>query len=309
MGSDRQQEEIANYAAAVRGELSDLPAAERDILLEDLEQHLAEVVEESGPSLEARLGTPEGYAAELRTAYGTHAISAPQAFARSRRVLARATTSVTSSGTYRAFRGYLPELRPAWWVLRAYLVVMTLAILARGDGDVHPVPNPLSGRGLLEILAIGLAIVLSVRLGRWSASHAGRSTWPLRGANAAVAVVGLAFLNMMGTLPVWFGTVSQMPDQLGGFPNAYAVAPLTNIYPYGADGKPLDGVFLFDQDGRPLTVGSKGYDLITQYPAAADGQPITNQYPLKETHADGSAVTRPRVALPPSATPSPSATP
>jgi hypothetical protein len=62
--------EVARYAAAVRAALADLPAAERESLVGDLEQHLAEVGAESDVPLDTRLGAPEAYAAELRVAYG-----------------------------------------------------------------------------------------------------------------------------------------------------------------------------------------------------------------------------------------------
>ena len=57
--------DIAAYAAAIRAELAGLAPAERDTLLEDLEDHLAEVAAESGAPLAERLGPPAAYAAEL----------------------------------------------------------------------------------------------------------------------------------------------------------------------------------------------------------------------------------------------------
>src|SRR5688500_59282 len=64
------QEEITRYVAAVRAALADLPPHERDELLEDLPEHLAEVVAEDDGSLRDRLGPPESYAAELRASAG-----------------------------------------------------------------------------------------------------------------------------------------------------------------------------------------------------------------------------------------------
>src|ERR1700694_657493 len=59
----------SSYAAAVRAALAPLPESERESLLEDLEDHLGEVASESDVPLQERLGKPEDYAAELRTAY------------------------------------------------------------------------------------------------------------------------------------------------------------------------------------------------------------------------------------------------
>jgi hypothetical protein len=68
--STGRPDQVARYARAVRAALSDVPAAEREAMLEDLHGHLAEVASEPGGSLDERLGPQERYAAELRAAYG-----------------------------------------------------------------------------------------------------------------------------------------------------------------------------------------------------------------------------------------------
>ncbi|HJU03296.1 MAG TPA: hypothetical protein VJ966_19030, partial [Actinomycetes bacterium] len=60
------ENQVAGYAAAVRAACADLPGPDRELLLEDLEDHLQEVAAEAGGTLEERLGRPEAYAAELR---------------------------------------------------------------------------------------------------------------------------------------------------------------------------------------------------------------------------------------------------
>ncbi|HXM58837.1 MAG TPA: hypothetical protein VOB72_25785 [Candidatus Dormibacteraeota bacterium] len=62
-------DEVSQYAAAVRAALAGLSTAERAHLLDDLEDHLAEAAAESDAPLAVRLGSPEEYAAELRGAY------------------------------------------------------------------------------------------------------------------------------------------------------------------------------------------------------------------------------------------------
>lgn len=305
MADESQRTEVATYADAVRAEFSDLPATERETLLEDLEDHLAEVVTESGLPLASRLGPPVAYAAELRAAYGVEQRVAKRRFPRARALIGAAAFHVSGWKTYQAIREYLPELRPAWWVLRGYLAVLVLAVMLRGDQEIHPIPNPFTSGGLVEIIAMVAAVVFSVKLGRWAGSRPGRVSWTLRAGNALVALSGLLALGTMSTMPVWMGT----PSASGGMPDAYAAGPLTNIYPYTTDGKPLYGVLLYDQDGKPLTVIGNADGIITQYPIAADGQPITNEYPLAQTTFRGSTVMPPRVAIPPvspSASPSPS---
>ena len=293
MDDETLKNAVAVYAAAVRAQLSDLPQAEREALLEDLEDHLAEIAQESDSPLASRLGDPAAYAAELRAAYGGASRPATRRFARIRRLLDASTRRISGSETYRAVRQYVPELQPAWWVLRGYLAVVALAVLLRGDQNIRPIPNPFTSGGLVEIIAMVAAVVGSVRLGRWAQQRQGRATWKLRAGNVFVAVPGLIALASMSTPPSW------AMDSGPGMPDAYAAAPTTNIYPYSSDGKPLQGVLLYDQDGRPLTLSPSDYGIITQYVIAADGQPVANEYPLQQTAADGTRVVPPRVAIPP----------
>lgn len=59
------------FLTRMRAALSDLPQAEVDELLEDTEEHVRELAKEHGEDqLELRLGSPEAYAAELRSAAG-----------------------------------------------------------------------------------------------------------------------------------------------------------------------------------------------------------------------------------------------
>jgi hypothetical protein len=59
------------FLSRMRAALSDLPQAEVDELLEDTEEHVRELATEHGEDqLEPRLGSPEAYAAELRSAAG-----------------------------------------------------------------------------------------------------------------------------------------------------------------------------------------------------------------------------------------------
>ncbi|HWS34582.1 MAG TPA: hypothetical protein VN408_17810, partial [Actinoplanes sp.] len=71
------QDEIAVYVEGVRLALSGLPAGIRDEFLEDLPEHLAEVLAEGGGSLTDRLGTPEAYAAELSATAGLGTATSP----------------------------------------------------------------------------------------------------------------------------------------------------------------------------------------------------------------------------------------
>jgi hypothetical protein len=71
------------YLAAVEAHLNDLPWRARKNLATDLRVHLEEIP--GGEDLEARLGSPGNYAAELRAAAGLRSARGPVAFLRARR--------------------------------------------------------------------------------------------------------------------------------------------------------------------------------------------------------------------------------
>jgi PASTA domain len=61
---------ISEYADAVRAALCDLPPHQVQAVLEGLDDHLSEIAADGNEELEAALGTPEAYAAELRASAG-----------------------------------------------------------------------------------------------------------------------------------------------------------------------------------------------------------------------------------------------
>ena len=308
MPNSQQANDVANYAAAVRSALASLPEAERASLLEDLENHLAEVAGESDLSLQERLGQPEDYAAELRSAYssGRNTPNVKRRWPTRERSWALVKAAFGTQ-VYSELRALLPELLPGWWVLRAYLVVLVLAFMFRGDRNLRPIPNPFSSAGLLQILATLIAIFISVRLGR-RGMPANRG-W--RGAalavNVAVAVLALPVLVSMGTAGSYAYLDAGTSDPYFPSVSAGYYPGLTNIYPYSKEGKALNDVLLYDQNGRPL-IADKG-DVVTDVPTGADGLPIPNAYPLKQRDSNGLPVLPPRVALPPWPTGTPAASP
>ena len=305
MASNDQADDVASYASSVRAALSDLAPDQAEVLLEDLEDHLREVASEEGGPLAERLGPPEQYAQELRAAYtATHAGRTRQDPAL--RDLRLAVRAVTASAWFAQLRAFLPELRPAWWVLRGYVVVLLLTEAFSPNYNLGPIPNPFSSRGLLEIIAAAIAIVLSIRLGRQRRPGAKRGRLITIGANVAIALIALPVFARMGTFP----SMAMMESGASGSqPTIMANGVVTNIYPYSRDGKSLTDVLLYDQEGRPLTISANVGDVTTDYPVGGDGQPITNAYPLRQRHVNGDPVSAPRVALPPWPAASPTASP
>jgi PASTA domain len=66
---------VQSYARAVREAMGDLPPEQANAVLDGLDEHLAEIVAEGTVDLEAVLGSPESYAAELRLSAGLPAAS------------------------------------------------------------------------------------------------------------------------------------------------------------------------------------------------------------------------------------------
>jgi hypothetical protein len=76
----------------------------------------------------------------------------------------------------------------------------------------------------------------------------------------------------------------QVPDEK--YPLLTRNGPVTDVFPYAADGTPLDGVLLYDQDGRPLHVGGQewwkdGCLRTLEQPPAADGVRVPNSFPQR----------------------------
>ena len=292
--------DVADFAARVRAALADLPAADMDALLEDLELHLAEVKAEGEGSLEERLGSPEDYARELRAAYRAGQEPGPKDTETNfTYVLRQLSRRLTGLSWYQQTRAFLPSLRPAWWVLRAYLAVLIVTAALSPGYDLGPLPNLSTLHGLAEIVATGFAIWISVRLGRRQRPLPQPARVAVVSANVLVAFIAILILGHMGSFPYSVAsTLTQMPNTV------FADGAVTNIYPYSQDGKPLTNVLLYDQDGRPL--GVQQGEPNTNYPIGADGKAITNAYPLTQRHQNGDPVAAPRVAFPPWPSPSPS---
>ncbi|MEV6031344.1 hypothetical protein AB0L65_09355 [Nonomuraea sp. NPDC052116] len=281
------------YAQAVRDALADHP--ERGELLEDLDDHLAEIAAESELPLEDRLGPPEVYAEELAAAYGDRPESGGKRRIDPRAWALGAHTRLMGQGPYRSFVGFLPELRPGWWVLRGYLLALLLLALT-GQGGI--VPSDLAGWAL-----VAAGVWISVWVGR---RRRGRLAAGLVGALNLVAALTLfggmveaasyggperADVVMVNPSPVWV-------DEASSNDRVY------NIKPYAKDGTPLSDVYLYDQDGKPLITnpGNFGYTV-----DRSCGEPILNRYPLplvQDGLADPQTAPEPRPTCP-TATPSP----
>lgn len=292
------RDEVGAYADAVLRELADLPEAERADLVDDLEQHLAEVAAEGEGSLAAQLGAPETYAAELRASAGLSAFAAPHHSWRAqlRASAEQAGVRLRSLPGAAAVLDFLPELRPAWWLVRGPLLVL-LVVVIQG-----------LGLGVSLLVPMAAAAAASVALGRRGVRGHLRAAVTV--ANVIAGWFGLWLLLMLlggglGSAAAAEGYAPMPVPVTSPFLTHPEGEPITNLYVYDANGRQLEDVYVYDGGGRPVEVGPIDAAVIpeleTDYERAADGTPLTNRYPLDQylrsfDEADGSVVRRPRPA-------------
>ena len=313
--------DVDSYLAAVREELADLPEADRAELLEDLASHLAEVADAPADDgtddapLAVRLGSPAAYASELRAAAGLPPKGTTTAVDGAVDTGSPSVVAVVRDAAVAAWRhpwsrgacGFFGDLRPAWWIARGVLAVAVPAWWTIDFYRDFPIPTVL-GSSTLGAVACVVAAIVSVRIGRAEPRLSAGPRIVLRAAEIAIVVAALVLLPQVSERlrPRTFSFGGGGPQ----FELESRYGPVTNIYPYAADGTPLDGVLLYDQDGRPLRSEEQLWwpDRCVrrpQHPRAADGVPVPFSYPLTyeadPRYPEGMCATtipRPAVRLP-----------
>ncbi|GIE28812.1 hypothetical protein Ait01nite_018570 [Actinoplanes italicus] len=260
------QDEIAVYVEGVRQALAGLPATVRDELLEDLPEHLAEVLAEGGGSLHERLGPPDAYAAELSASAGfvlgtpieppgdqsRIAATAARHRARIDRALRRADERVGPVLGYPRASEFLTLLRPAWWVLRGYLAAMAVAFMLHDHSSPLGLLPRAGGDDFTAVFLLTLGILGSIWLGRRGQPAA---RWPRRlfrfGTAFLVifAVVGFFEVDSAAQRDSYYDQVSYTP----GPGNPYS--DIRDVYVYDGQGRLQVGVQLYDQNGQPIRLG------------------------------------------------------
>lgn len=297
------EQEITSYAEAVRRALGDLPAELRDELTEDLNEHLTEVAAEADGGLVDRLGPPEVYAAELRVAAGVRAapVRPPNmddkiadAVRQARVRLGRADVRFGPVIGYDRVSDFVRLLRPAWWVLRAFLLAWLLAMLTSS--------GPFTVIVLTAALTIG-----SVWLGR---RERGFPLWPRIFVGAAGVTLVLYGLFAMSAVR------SDNPIYYTSDPPPNPVENVQDVYVYDGTGRLVPGARLFDQNGEPIRLGSPYFcdedgmvDEPVQfvYPFCPEMAPFGRDVP--EPSSEPTAPPPPPPSPMPTTTPSPSVVP
>lgn len=240
--SDTMTVQVRDYVARVRAALSDLPPEDVEEFTTGMEADLAERLAEPGEgTLRDRLGEPDAYAAELRSAAGLPPRAAVVQPSKPVAQRLSGLWSEVSAGVLTAMP-WLSDLRPFWWALRGFALAC--------------VPVLLLGRGIIELGIVGA--VVSVALGLMARHRKLTGSWvgPARvvGNVGAVLLLPIAFILLVEhisyTEPQYAeGVASAGP---GLFNDGEQVS---NLYAYDETGRRLDKVRLLDQNGRAIKVG------------------------------------------------------
>ncbi|MFG1673271.1 HAAS signaling domain-containing protein [Micromonospora sp. NPDC049282] len=248
-------QEITDYVDRVRAALADLPPALRDELTEDLPEHLAEVAAEGDGALVDRLGPPEAYATELRTAAGAEPGGRP---VRLRRVNAARERAVTQLRLLDRQLGplfgharvadFLRSLRPAWWLLRGWLAALLVSEVI-GGGRSGLLPR-LDDSALAGLLLLASAVLASLWLGRRSGGLTG---WPRR-----LHLLGTAVLVLFSLVVLADVDRHASSDMYADYQQTSVdrrLDRIEDVFVYDQQGRLIRDAQLFDQNGVPIRLG------------------------------------------------------
>lgn len=305
MNTQKLDRDVVEFVMKVRDLLDDLDEETRTDLVEGLEADLADLVAERGSGA---LPPPEQYAAELRAAAdlparrGTALLRDRVRRRQQRRDLPVDQRFDALCDRWRErflLRARSPRVapawaltqavRPAWWVLRGYLLVQAADVLTGHWEALDPVPQ--LGVPLLGPALVLLAVVLSVQVGRgvvWPGDPhpnrvAARAALLALNVGSLVAAIPVAdAADRIGPELISYRDASMYVDQSGLRLRGQRIC---NIQPYDAQGRPLQGVQLFDQDGDRITTSCSRWDegsSAQHYPWQSAGQDRWNVFPQPE---------------------------
>lgn len=290
------------FLARVRDELADLPADERDELLEDIESHLAEVAGEGEVALAVRLGSAEEFAQELRHSAGLPpraAVRAPSRLATGREWLERAIRRAES------LRGHF-DARLVWQLTRGWLLAVAVAFVVSRFGDssawghAHAwLPHPgIRGDGAALIL-VGI-VALSVLLGRRAAAGKAVRLDRLASAAALVAIVPAAWhMDSPPRSPYYSSQPLQTRVAFAPLPGlSFNGNPVSNIFAFDRSGAPLNDVLLYLPNGRALNVDANRIDPHRRYLVTRRGNRVYNSFPVRYYEPGTTRVAHPTAGPP-----------
>jgi hypothetical protein len=293
--------QVAEYLEAVRAELGDLPEAERDDLLAEVEPSLVAAAEEGG-TVASHLGSPQEFAAELRAAAGLHVAAEPRTPSRLGRATRELFARLAGDPRAAAARRLGRDLAPLWWVARAYFAVGAVAFVLDWDWSTRVAFVPRIGDGATGLAVIVAAVVVSVWLGLQGRRHGVRPRRLALAVNlallAAALPVALDVSAASGRDTLAAASVPQPTPAPAPVPGlVYDGVPVTNIYPYSRAGELLHDVLLYDGAGRPLEVGgNRGLDPDRRFVVTNGNRPVLNAFPIRYYEPGTKRVARPNAA-------------
>ena len=239
--NDTVSGQVRDYVLQVRAALADLPAEDVEEFTTGMEADLAERLAEPGEgTLRDRLGEPEAYAAELRSAAG---LPPRGALGEPKKPVAQRLSDWWAglSSSLLTAMPWLRDLRPVWWALRG-VALATIPALILGLAIMW--------LGLLGAIA-SIAAGLLARNGKLTGGWVG----PVRVIGNATAGLLLPFAFVLFVDgPSYDETAYSDPYAGSGEGISYLGEPVANVYAYDETGRRLDKVRLYDQNGRALGI-------------------------------------------------------
>ena len=291
---------VETYLRAVAEQVDDLPRSDREDLLLEIREHLDHIALETSSPLEARLGSPEAYAAELRTSAGLPP-RATSTRARLWQQVAPGLRAWRERPVVAAALSFLTSVRPVWWVARAWVAVCAVAVF-RWDSwnawsDRLPVV-PRMGSGWLGLAVLLAAVLVSVQLGR--------VTWGTRMRRAVIAMNVLLVLAAVPVVQSLKLTTArdvqarssvavqyyESPPQTGVFASGTQVR---NLYAFDGQGRLLTDVRLYTDAGVPVDL-QLGQDPTRRIVFDVSGRGVENSYPIRYFEPGTRTVANPAAA-------------
>lgn len=299
----------------VQNRLVDKFVSEVDSYLQDLNQDLREdILREVRENLDARaadsfddLTLPDSleYANDLRQAAGLEPVAIQKGFLK--KFLAQVQIRIQTNRFALAMAKVLAPLKPLFWLAIAISTFGFIQLYVLGDSPYIGVPSN------LEQWLLWIAIVITVI---WiGAAKFGPLMKRIRTIGLFVTFIPMAIMFQ----GITEGVVSTVDELVNGNPAMrttgliYNGFPVTNIFPYDADGNLLKDVLLVDELGRPLESSAKNLVTPTRvvFPngqvkdgylrptRTAIGEEVWNIYPLKgsvEANGEGTLLVIPPAA-------------
>ena len=277
---------VDKFLAEIEEFLQDLGPELRDDILREVRENLEARAEDDPDNF--TLPNSLVYANDLRQAAGLEPVTHPKKVLMELLVGMRA--KISKNPLAKAARTFLKPFKPLFWIAIGVSAFGYVQLYILGNGPYPGVPSD------LEQWLLWLAMVLGAV---WIGSS--NLTLRLRQARSLIIAV-LAIPLALMFVDITAGIVKTVDDRVNGNPAMFTSGliynglPVTNIFPYDADGNLLHDVRLVDDQGRPLN--SSANQLVTplmQQSAngevevigylrpseGVDGAEVWNVYPLK----------------------------